>query len=878
MRLTSKFRLRLRSLCFRDRLEQELDEELRYHLEREIEAGIAAGMTEQDARRRALRSIIDIEQRKEECRDMRGLNVIDNAAQDFRYAMRGLRRSPAFAILGVLVMALGIGANTAVFSVVNGVLLKPLAFRDPDRIVTLTTAFKGGAKFNVVSLPDFQDWHDQSAAFSAMACYRSSEEPARAGSSTEYIRVARVSPEFFQTLAAAPAIGRLFGAEEQKSGDSATALISYSYWHSHFGGSTAVLGQRVRIADQALTIVGVLPPRFHFPDQSDIWRPLDAVDRTLPRTSLTFLAIARLKPATSLEQAQTQLTSIAVRLGQRYPDSNKGRSVRVTGMRDDMVSDVRLTLCLLLGAVCLVLLIACANVATLLLAKATSRTREIAIRAAIGAGRSRIVRQLMTESLLLALLAGAAGLIVAAAGLKALIALAPADVPRLAETSIDARVLAFTLGISVLCSLFFGLVPVLYASRIDLNDALKQGGGRSVSGGRSNRLREVLVVSEIGFSVVLLAGAGLLIKSFVALNNVALGFRPERVLLMKASLPASGTEGDRRARQFFKQLPSDFLSLPGVSAVGATMGPPGDVESAGGYWIDHLPERMKSDTPDAVFSVVTPGTFAALGIPLRQGRDFEERDAADAPYTAVINEALARKAFPGQDPIGRNIFAGFDSFDKPMKIVGIVGDVRQWGPARKPEPEIYMPYDQHTSGAGATLNVVVRSSAAPEALTNTLRRRVQELSPDVPLKFTTMEASLYEEVAVPRFRTLLLAIFAGLALCLAMAGVYGVTAYAVGQRSNEIGLRMAMGATPRDVLRLIFKQGMRLAAVGMALGFLGALAGTRLMTSMLFEVAPEDPGTYAGVTVLLGLMVLSALYLPARRAARLDPLVALRQE
>ncbi len=512
------------------------------------------------------------------------------------------------------------------------------------------------------------------------------------------------------------------------------------------------------------------------------------------------------------------------------------------------------------------------------LPKAASRTREIAIRAAIGAGRGRIVRQLMTESLMLALLAGAAGLIVAAAGLKALIALAPADVPRLSETSIDGRVLAFTLGVSVLCSLFFGLVPVLYASRIDLNDALKQGGGRTVSGGKSNRLREVLVVAEIGFSVVLLAGAGLLIKSFVALNNVALGFRPERVLLMKASLPASGLEGERRARHFFQQLPSDFLSLPGVSAVGATMGPPGDVESAGGYWIDHLPERIKSDTPDAVFSVVTPGTFAALGIPLRRGRDFEERDAADALYTAVINEALARKAFPGQDPIGRNIFAGFDSFDKPMKIVGIVGDVRQWGPARKPESEIYMPYDQHTSGAGATLNVVVRTNAAPEALANTLRRRVQELSPDVPLKFTTMEASLYEEVAVPRFRTLLLAIFAGLALCLAMAGVYGVAAYAVGQRSNEIGLRMAMGATPGDVLRLVFRQGMRLAAIGMALGFLGAFAAARWMTSVLFEVAPGDPGTYAGVTVLLGLMALAAVYVPARRAANVDPLAALRRE
>jgi predicted permease len=865
MRLTSKLRLRLRSLLLRGRMEQELDEELRYHLEREIEEG-------------ALRSTAGIEQRKEECRDMRGLNVIENAGRDFRYAMRGLRRNPGFAILAVLVMALGVGANTAVFSVVNGVLLKPLAFRDPDRIVTMTTAWKGGARFSVVALPDFKDWHDQSTAFSAMACYRSSDEPVRAGSSTEYIFVTRISAEFFRTLDIAPAIGRLFSAEEEKSGDSETALISYAYWQSHFGGSPAVLGRRVRVADQALTIAGVLPPGFHFPYNSDIWRPLDAVDRGLPRNSHCFFAIARLKPGTSLEQGRSQLTSIAERLSQRYPDSNKGKSVLVMGMRDDMVSDVRLTLYLLLGAVCLVLLIACANVATLLLTKATSRTREIAIRAAIGAGRSRIVRQLMTESLLLALLAGVAGLMVAAAGLKALIALAPAGVPRLAETSIDGHVLAFTFGISALCSLFFGLVPVLYASRIDLNDALKQGGGRTVSGGRSNRLRELLVVAEIAFCVMLLAGAGLLIKSFVALNNVALGFRPERVLLMKASLPGSGPEGDRRARDFFRQMPSDFLSLPGVSAVGATMGPPGDVESSGGYWIDHLPERIKSDSPQAVFSVVTPGTFAALGIPLRRGRDFEDRDAADAPYAAVINEALARKGFPGQDPIGRNIFAGLDSLDKPMKIVGIVGDVRQRGPAQKPEPEIYMPYDQHTSSAGATLNVVVRTSTAPESLTNTLRRRVQELFPDAPLKFTTMEASLYEEVAVPRFRTLLLGVFAGLALSLAMAGVYGVTAYAVGQRSNEIGLRMAMGATPGDVLRLFFRQGMRLAALGMALGFLGAFAGARWMTSMLFEVAPGDPGTYAGVAVLLGLMVLPAVYVPARRAANADPLAALRRE
>ncbi len=420
-------------------------------------------------------------------------------------------------------------------------------------------------------------------------------------------------------------------------------------------------------------------------------------------------------------------------------------------------------------------------------------------------------------------------------------------------------------------------VPALYASRIDLNDALKQGGARAVIGGRSSRLRGALVIAEIALSVMLLAGAGLLLKSFVALSNVALGFQPERALLMKTSLPVSGPEGDAHARLFFKRLLSDVSSLPGVSAAGATMGPPGDVESAGTCWIDHLPERPTINPLATVYSVVTPGTFAALGIPLKRGRDFEDRDAANAPFTAVINETLARKAFPGQDPLGRVIFAGFDSFDKPMKIVGVVGDVRQWGPARKPDAEIYMPYEQHP-GAGSGLYVVVRTGGSPEILTNTLRRTVHELSPDAPVKFTTMEASLYAEVAAPRFRTLLLGIFAALSLCLAMAGIYGVSAYIVGQRSNEIGLRMAMGATPRQVLRMILWHGMALAAAGMALGFLGSLAGTRLMSSVLFEVTPNDPITYAGVAVLLGAVVLCASYLPARRAARLDPLLALRQE
>ncbi len=878
MRLASIFRLRLRSFFSRNKVEHELEEELRYHLERQVDENIAAGMTPDEARYAALRSIRDIEQRKEQCRDARGVNVIDNASQDFRYAIRGLHKNPGFALLTVLVMALGIGANTAVFSIVNAVLLKPLAYRDPDRIVTLTSNWSGNAESKEVALPDFRDWKQQSTAFAAMAYYRSSDAAVKAGSSAEYVHVARVSQEFFQVLSVSPIVGRLFSAEEQKTGNSTAALISYSYWRGHFGGDRHVTGQTVHVGGDVLTIIGVLPPRFHFPGNSDIWRVSDAVDRTLPRTSLSFYAIARLKPNVTLQQAQAQIALIALRLQHEYPDSNKGRRAAVTRMQDEMVGNVRLTLYILLGAVGLVLLIACADIATLLLAKATARTREIAIRAAVGAERSRILRQLMTENLVLALLGGSVGLAVGKLASKALIALMPADVPGLAEASIDGRVLAFTFGVCVLCSLFFGLVPALYASRVDLNDALKQSRSRAATDSKSNRVRGAFVVAEIALSMILLAVSGLLIKSFVALSNVHLGFRPEHVVLMATGLPVSGPDANGHARQFFEELLSRTSSLPGVLAAGATMGPPGDVESAGSYWIDHLPKPLTEiNGQEAVFSVVTPGIFEALGIPLKRGRAFDDRDGADAPFAVIVNETLVRRAFHGQDPIGRILFAGFDS-DKPMKIVAIVGDVRQWGPARKPDAEIYMPYAQHVLGAGSNLNVVVRSAAAPELVMNTLRRTLHDLSSDAPAKFTTMQASLYEEMAAPRFRTFLLAIFASLSVCLAITGIYGVTAYVVSQRAHEFGLRMALGATPRSLRHLVLKQGLVLAVTGMTIGLAGALAGSRLITSVLFEVRPADPTIYVCVAALLALVVLAASYFPARRAAKLDPMVVLRQE
>ena len=794
---------------------------------------------------------------------------------DLKYALRSLLKNPGFTVLAVVVMALGIGANTAVFSVVNAVLLRPLAYKNPERIVMLGPLWKNtGRMGSNSSAPDFHDWHDQSTAFDAMASYNSEPTAVMAGAAAEYAVVAWVSPEFFKVFGAEPVAGRLFTPEEWKK--TGAVVISHSYWQTHFGGDANALGKTVRMMDRTFTVVGVMPPGFSFPEKTELW--IFQPEGNQHRSAHNYHVVGLLKPDVSIGQAQAQLTAIGDRLSAQYPDSNRNKNVAVAGMRDRLVRDVKTTLYLLLGAVGLVLLISCANMANLLLAKATSRTREMAIRAAVGAGRGRIIRQLITESVVLALVAGVAGFILAIWGAQALVAIAPQDVPRLAEAAIvDKWVLAFTLAISVAASLLFGLAPALTASRIDLNDALKLSGPRSVVAGGAGKLRSVLVVAEIALSVVLLIGAGLLMKSFIALNSVTLGFRPDHLLLMSAEVPSSSLETARTGMQFYKELIEDVAQIPGVTAVGATRTPPGEVGSDGTYWIDRLPSHPAIDLDhEAVFSVVTPHEFSTLGVPLLQGRDFNDTDSYDVPFTVIINDAMAKKAFPGQDPLGRILYCGFDSMN-PMTIVGVVGDVHQYGPATPPSPEMFMPYQQHPLPS-ATLTVVVRTSAEPGALSEVLRKKVRDRSPEVPLKFTTMEASLAENVARPRFRTLLFLVFAGLAVCLAMAGVYGVMAYVVGQRLNEIGLRMALGATPGDVLGLVMKQGLALAAAGVVLGLVGAMAASRLLTSFLFEVKAGDPLTYMGVAVLLAVVAIAASYLPARRATKVDPLTSLRQE
>ena len=802
---------------------------------------------------------------------------------DLKFALRSMRNAPGFTFLAVLVMALGIGANTAVFSVVNTVLLKPLAYRDADRIVTIRNFWKESSSTSAsISAPDFHDWHDQSNVFEAMAYYAGWQQPVLSGAAAEYAEVTEVTPEFFAIFGVRPVFGRGFNPDEMKPKSGGAVVISAAYFQSHFGGNPNAIGQTVRIAEKSLPIVGVMQSGFDYPEKTSIWFPANTIDdENTHRSAHNYRAVGKLKPGVTVAQAQAQMTAIAARLEQLYPPSNAGKGVAIGRMQDTMTGNVRFTLYLLVAAVGVVLLIACANMANLLLANATRRVREMAIRAAVGASRARIVRQLIVEGLALALVAGGAGLILAVWGVRAIKALAPAGVPRLADTTIDGSVLAFTFLVSVISSIVFGLAPALAASKVDLNESLKQGAAKSVIGGASGRLRAGLVVAEIALSVVLLMGAGLLMRSFNALTNVDLGFRPEKILVAETSVPAGSTDQAlKRAVPFDRDMIATLAALPGVSSAGGTRALPGDPASDGGYWIDHLPppEQLSVTAPQAVFSIIAPGAFQTLGIPVRAGRDFSDRDVYGAPFTVIINEALARKSFPGENPLGRVLYCGFD-YDslKGMTIVGIAGDVHERGPQRPPMPEVFMPYAQHPRGA-ASFDLLARTSADPAALADAVRRKIHDRDPEVPVKFTTMEAAVAEGVAVPRFRMMLLAIFAALAVCLAMAGVYGVMSYTVGQRSNEIGLRMALGANSGDVLRLVLGRGLILAAMGLAIGLAGSVATSRLLTSLLFEIKPTDPVTYAAVMSMIAVVALAACYIPARRATAVDPAVALRQE
>jgi putative ABC transport system permease protein len=873
-----------------------LDQDIKDHIERETQDNIDRGLAPKEARRQAMLTFGNVALVKEDTRAVWIARWFDEARQDAWYALRTLRRNRVTTIVGILVMALAIGANTAVFSVVNAVLLNPLPYPNPDRIVTLSYISTGGVasgeRSRQVSVPDVLDWQRDSTSFDSMAYYTTGRGPVMAGSVAEYAVLTRVTEEFFRVFAVQPSMGRLFSHEEAREGGTRAAIVSDRYARQQFGEPSRALGQTLRLPNLSMPVVGVLPPAFNYPVDTDIWLPRDPPSAALlqQRRGNNFRAIARLNADRRLERAQAEMTAISERLESQYPETNRNVRVLVTPLQREMVGDVRSMLYLLLGAVALVLLIACATMATLLLAKATARVPEIAVRTALGASRSRIIRQLLVEASVQAFAAGSIGVVLAVWGTRTLVALSPPDVPRLDEVSVNGSVLLFAVGLCVFVSILFGLPPALQAAGVDVSDPLRHNAGR-VAGARGGRTREGLIVAEIALAVVLVVTGALLVRSLIALQHAPLGFEPDKVLVMQATAPPRLPDwSDSRA--FFHGLLGDIAQVPGVVAVGAMMGPPGRVGSESGYWIDRVPkESALSAARPAVMNVIAPGTFAALGVPIHQGRDFDDNDIRGRPQVAIINEALARAAFRGRDPIGRVLIAGYDSSD-PMTIVGVVGDARQYGPAREPQPELYMPYQQHFYN-GATLYVVVRAATLSQAegrpeqrrrttdsaaLGPAIQRKARERSPEVSVRVSTLGALQAEHVATPKFRAWLLSLFAGVALCLAMAGVYGVMAYVAGQRSKEIGVRMALGASARSVQWLMLGRGLKLTVIGLAAGVLGAIACTRLVSGMLFEVKPHDVATYAGVVAALGLLSLLATYMPARRASRIDPLLVLRQE
>jgi predicted permease len=880
MLLLDKAARRLKALLRRREVERELDEELRFHLEKEAELNVARGMKPEEARRAALARFGRVENIKEECRDARGLRPFEEMWQDLRYGARKLLKSPGFALVAVMTLALGVGANTAIFSVVNAVLLRPLPFPEPERLVRV---FGTAARRNSFSRPhsylNFKDLRAQNQTFEAMAAYTGSSSALSGAEAPEQITGVVASGDIFRVLGTKPLLGRLLEPGDERPGGSNAVVISHGLWQRRFGGDPRIVGRVIKLDGREREVVGVTPADFVFEfvtGAADFWMPIDPSESAYQHRGAIFLeAIGRLKPGVSLGQAGADLGVVATRLEQQYQDSNAGIGVRLAPAQEELVGDVRPTLLVLLGAVGFVLLIACANVANLLLARAAGRSREIAVRSALGAWRARIVRQLLTESLLLSFAGGGLGLLFALWGVKILSAFVPEDVPRFGETSIDLRVLGFTLAASVLTGFLFGLAPALQSSRFDLNEALKEGGRGGTDGRGRKRVRSLLIVSEVALSLVLLVGAGLLIKSFVKLRNTDPGFDPGNTLTASVSLAPVRYDTDEKVADFCRLLVERVRALPGVESVGAvTPLPLSENNFSFSFSVMGQPPLPPGQGQSASARFVTPDYFRAQRIPLRAGRAFTEADKAGAPAVIIINEAFARRYLPGVEPLGQRLHLGLNNIEG--EIVGVVGDIRAASLATPAAPEYYVP----EAVAGFTdMTLVVRAAGDPASLTPALRQVVSEMDKDQPLyDVRTMDSLVAHSVARQRFSMALIGVFAALAMLLAAVGIFSVMSFLVAQRTHEIGLRIALGARPRDILSMVVRQGASLTAAGIGIGIVAAFALTRLMTGLLYEVSATDPLVYGVITLLLAAVALLACYVPARRATKVDPLIALRYE
>ena len=814
---------------------------------------------------------------------------METLVQDIKFGLRMLLKSPSMSIVATIALALGIGANTAIFSVVNAVLLRPLPFPNPDSLVAVfETNQRRGTVRGSHSYPNFFDIRSQNTVFERIASYRTSDfimtgrgEPARLMGTV-------ATADLFPLLGVAPALGRTFVPDEDKPSDTGRVVIlSHRLFQTRFGGDQSIVNQQITLDGRSFTVVGVMPPSFEFPIQNepvDLWTTIagDSAGKdpiTAQRGAHFLNAIARLKPSVTPEQAQADLTAIGVRLEQQYPDTNAQRSFRQESALMALVGDVRPVLFILLGAVACVLLIACANVANLLLARATSRHKEMAVRSALGASRMRVIRQLLTESVLLSLVGGGVGLLLAVWWADLLVALGKEDIPRAVQVGIDWRVLGFTLGVSIVTGLVFGLAPAFHSSKTDLVESLKDGGRGTSESSRRNRMRSILAVGELAIAVVLLVVAGLLIKSLWRLQNVNSGLQPENVMAFNLALPETRYKTDRQS-QFFEQLKTRLESSPGVQSASSILPLPlsGDRFSIS-FQIEGR-EVAPKDEPSADIFMTGVGYFRTMGIPLVKGRDFEQRDQHGSPPVVIITEEFARQYFPNEEPLGKRIQPGISTIegaDSPMReIVGVVGDIRNRTLNTEPKPAYYVP---QTQVPFSQMAIVVKTTNEPRSLISGMTREVAAMDADLPLfGVKTMREYLSSSVAGPRFNTTLLSIFAGVALVLTLVGLYGVMSYSVAQRTNEIGIRLALGAQTRDVLWMIVKQGSILIVLGLTFGLAGAFAATRLIESLLFGVTTKDPFTFAAAAVLLATVALLACYIPAWRATKVDPLRALRYE
>jgi len=890
-----EIRKQLANLRLAPTRESEIVEELSQHLEEQYEQSLSRGANEEEAYRATLHALAEsdlltrelkrVERRAEQDTVVMGngkTNLLGDLWQDLRYGLRMLAKNRGFTIVAVIALALGIGANSAIFSVVNTVLLRPLPYKNPERLVMVWEEnSKQGFPHDTPAAANYVDWRDQNHVFEAMAAMTDSSFNLTGVGDPERIDGQRVSASLFPLLGVEPQLGRVFRPEDDQPGANQVVMMSYGLWQRRFGGDPGIVGKPLNLNGKSFTVVGVMPRGFQFPSRYDqLWVPIAFDAKEAGNRGAHYLqVIARTKTGITLSQAQTEMTTIATRLQQKYPSTNTSIGAVITALQEHVVGRIKPTLLVLLGAVAFVLLIACANVANLLLARAAAREKEIALRLALGASRTRLIRQFLTESVLLASLGGGVGLMLALAGLNMLKSFIPPNISQAQSITIDGKVLIFTVLVSLITGLIFGLAPALQAAHFNLNDTLKESGRDSAASSRGNRIRGFLVICEVAVSLILLIGAGLLINSFLRLRNVDPGFRAEKVLTMTIALPEVKYPDRAHRAIFYDELVRRVETLPGVTSAAVVSDVP--LTNSGnsvGVSIEGRPDPAPDRVPIVITRMISSHYFKAMSIPLLKGRELNEGDKGDSPPVAVISETTARLFWPGGDPLGKRIKVGESTSENQwITVIGVVKDVRQYELGIEPKPQMYLPHAQNEFFDPRAL--VVRTNVDPLSLAATVRRTVWEIDKDQPVSdISSMEQVVSESVARQRFSMLLLGIFAGLALVLAAVGIYGVMSYAVAQRTHEIGIRMALGAQRSDVLKLTVGQGLRLVSVGVLIGLVAAFILTRAMASLLFGVSPTDSTTFIAISVVLISVAALASYIPALRATKVDPMVALRYQ